>query len=69
MGVMACDRKGCRNIMCNRLSDDYGYICDHCFRDLEEVNPESIKMFMDGVIVEKEPVNYGDIFRLLYPFQ
>lgn len=37
MSVMACDRKDCRNIMCNRLILEYSrYICDTCFDELEE---------------------------------
>ena len=36
MGVMACDREGCESVMCRRLSDKYGYLCDDCFRELVE---------------------------------
>ncbi len=35
MSVMACDRRGCRNVMCDRLSDQYqAYLCDSCFEEL-----------------------------------
>jgi hypothetical protein len=34
MGVLSCDRKGCKNIMCNRHSHKYGYICYECFEEL-----------------------------------
>lgn len=34
MGVMACYRVGCENVMCDRLSNKYGYICDECFDEL-----------------------------------
>jgi hypothetical protein len=34
MGVLACDRTGCTNIMCDRLSYIHGYICDECFEEL-----------------------------------
>jgi len=34
MGVRACTRKDCTNIMCDRYSTDYGYICDDCFEEL-----------------------------------
>jgi hypothetical protein len=34
MGVMACGSIGCQNILCDRYSDDYGYICDECFAEL-----------------------------------
>jgi hypothetical protein len=34
MGVLACDRRGCENIMCDRISYKYGYICEECFEEL-----------------------------------
>ena len=34
MGVKECFRKDCENIMCDRYSDEHGYICDECFEDL-----------------------------------
>lgn len=35
MGVLACHRAGCRNVMCD--NDLLGnYICDDCVRDLKE---------------------------------
>ena len=34
MGVLQCDRYGCENIMCDRLSHKYGYICNECFDEL-----------------------------------
>ena len=34
MGVLACDRLGCKNIMCDRVSEKHGYICDECFEEL-----------------------------------
>lgn len=36
MGVLACDRKGCDNIMCDNYSPEYGYICWECLRELSE---------------------------------
>lgn len=47
MGVLACDRRGCDNIMCGRLSDDYGYICDKCFEELVSSQTRQIGKFMD----------------------
>jgi protein-arginine kinase activator protein McsA len=38
MGVMACDRNGCENIMCDRLLElkvTQKYICNECFEELE----------------------------------
>lgn len=34
MGVLACDRNECENIMCDRYSREYGYICNECFVEL-----------------------------------
>ena len=34
MGVLNCNRRGCENIMCDRHSITYGYICDECFEEL-----------------------------------
>ena len=34
MGVLPCDRVGCDNIMCDRYSHEYGYICNECFNEL-----------------------------------
>ena len=31
MGVLACYRNGCTNIMCDRYSHEHGYICYDCF--------------------------------------
>jgi hypothetical protein len=36
MGVLACDRKGCENIMCDRYSEVYGYICEECFEEFAQ---------------------------------
>lgn len=30
MGVLACDRKGCENIMCDYYVPEVGYICYEC---------------------------------------
>ena len=34
MGVLACSREGCNNIMCHRYNGNYGYICGDCFNEL-----------------------------------
>ena len=36
MGVMSCSRRGCENIMCDRYSYEYGYICNECYAELVE---------------------------------
>lgn len=47
MGVLACDRRGCSNIMCDRLSNTYGYICDFCFDELVDSQTRQVAEFMD----------------------
>lgn len=34
MGVLSCDRHGCENIMYDRYSPKYGYLCNECFDEL-----------------------------------
>jgi len=34
MGVLACDREGCDNIMCDHYSPKFGYICYSCLQEL-----------------------------------
>lgn len=46
MGVLSCDRYGCENIMCDRYSNEYGYICNECFEELIQ-STYSIKYFMN----------------------
>ena len=46
MSVLPCNRKGCENIMCDRLSSEYGYICESCFQELLHSNMD-VKNFMN----------------------
>lgn len=49
MGVLACDRSRCENIMCGRYSSNYGYICGSCFDELVRLGPEqNVQEFMDS---------------------
>ena len=58
MGVLRCDRNGCENIMCNRYSHKYGYICYECFKELtEKYTGHSIKEFMES---EKDENSFDD---------
>lgn len=36
MGVLACDRRGCENIMSDYYSPTYGYLCRECYSELLE---------------------------------
>lgn len=47
MSVLSCDRKGCGNVMCDRCSPNYGYICNECFDELVASGPDTdIRTFM-----------------------
>jgi len=48
MSVLACDRRGCANIMCDRYSHTYGYICNDCFEELVALGMGAdIRCFME----------------------
>lgn len=48
MGVLACDRRGCRNVMCDRISSDSQYyICNSCFEELVARGKVSLSEFMN----------------------
>jgi len=47
MGVLACDRNGCDNIMCDYVSSEHGYLCWECRKELIAKGPCSVSRFMD----------------------
>jgi hypothetical protein len=48
MGVLTCSRRHCGNIMCDRSSNQYGYICNDCFDELVASGQHTnIEIFMD----------------------
>jgi len=48
MGVLPCGNAYCENVMCDRYSDEYGYICSDCFDTLVDLGPNTdIHQFMD----------------------
>ncbi len=47
MGVLPCDRVGCENIMCDRLSTQHGYICWECFDELVASGTLGVNGFMN----------------------
>ena len=49
MSVLACDRNGCDNVMCDRLSHEYGYICHECFKDLVNSGPHNCYSGVYGI--------------------
>ena len=57
MRVLSCNRKSCENIMCDRFSYKYGYICDECFDELIYLGWETdISNFMRS----DKTINYMD---------
>lgn len=69
MGVLPCDRAGCENIMCDRLSSRYGYICWECFEDLIDSGTTDIKEFMGRELKYEEKPDlefYEKIFPVMH---
>lgn len=55
MSVLSCYRRNCENIMCDRYSYEYGYICDECLKELKlacraegSVSDNIISQFMES---------------------
>ncbi len=48
MGVLACDRYGCENIMCDFYSHTYGYLCWECKNELENTPMTNFESFMQS---------------------
>lgn len=49
MGVLACDRNGCENIMCDNVSYERNeYLCDECKQELKEEGFCCIDNFMQS---------------------
>ncbi len=46
MGVLACDRLGCENIMCEYISPKFGYLCEDCLEELKDSEEMCISSFM-----------------------
>ena len=49
MSMLECDRHKCDNVLCNRYSYKYGYLCNECFEELKnKIDLISIGQFMDS---------------------
>lgn len=46
MSVKQCSRANCENVMCDRYSSNYGYICEECFRELQVFSSINVQQFM-----------------------
>ncbi len=54
MGVLPCARGNCSNVMCERYSCTYGYICRECFEELVQIGTSAdVADFM-----ETNPIGY-----------
>lgn len=62
MGVLACDRRGCDNIMSDNYSHEYGYLCNSCLSDLVEAGPVNIEEWMGIPAGEREGSDYWESF-------
>ncbi len=69
MGVKACFRKGCDNILCDRLSSVHGYICYECFNELVNLGADTdIINFMNSQKTEiVKQIDAFDIFDSEFP--
>ena len=68
MGVLPCDRLGCTNIMCTRLSGRYGYICPGCLDELVTSGTLDIQGFMDQELERKEKPG-REFYEKIFPEQ
>ena len=69
MGVMPCYRADCKNIMCDRYSEEFGYICSDCFEEMVAAQVEDIAKFMctprTKILVKKIlRETYEEIFKV-----
>ena len=60
MGTKACTRAGCENILCDRYSNKFGYLCDECFEELTyaaDLSEGYIRTFLSSQKGSKELAN------------
>jgi len=54
MGVLACDRKDCDNVMCDTCIDGRYYVCGDCEREFKEyLVKENINPTTEGQIIRE----------------
>jgi len=67
MSVLTCMRGDCTNIMCDRFSYEYGYICEECFDELCRTRPDDIQEFMNSdtpKFIADNDGKYDQIFKI-----
>lgn len=53
MGVMACNRSSCPNVMCDRYLNGLGYLCNDCFSELRDWRTTWPEEMTAGEVEEK----------------
>jgi len=63
MGVLACDRSGCDNIMCDYFSSEFqAYLCCECMEDLQKYLDEGNTDI--PAFIHTGKVRYSNPFKL-----
>lgn len=60
MGVLPCDRQDCENIMCDRYSYEFGYLCWECFEELVALGTQDwLNVDIVGFLASPKPHRSG----------
>lgn len=64
MSVLACNRGNCENIMCDRYSHKYGYLCNQCLEELY-LKPKNtdLSVFMGEDTRHADPIELADFWQ------
>ena len=71
MGVLACDRYGCTNIMCDRLQKDgTWYLCHECFDELVTLGHNvNLHKFMEREVIGTDPASSRAYWNEIFPLR
>jgi hypothetical protein len=71
MSVLACDRFSCQNIMCDKHSYEYGYICYECFEELVDLGINTdVEDFMNSTkrtLIKRDKDYALEFFSEIFP--
>jgi hypothetical protein len=67
MGVMPCHRGNCTNILCDRYSSKFGYICNECFEELVASKTLDVAAFMKTDPDTELPSFHRDWYEDIFP--
>ena len=62
MGVKKCHRNACNEIMCDKYSSEYGYICNECFEEMKSSRLD-IETFMESPKCGERNYDYAEEFK------